>query len=411
MADQSPGGGRTAAVGPPPITGPRKPEDGKPENSKPENGKPNGEPTAPIRVGNGRSAPVGTARSASPSNGRPANDPGPKADEIIDRQPALIDKQAMLHDLLADIEREQAAQQTVLDSILNSEPEPIPAPAAAIRPPARRPWIIVAAAAIVVLLVAGALVAVLTNRRSSHPQGAPPPSVTTVIPPLAPVTMTTAAERWIRANVTTTTTILGDAGITADLIASGYPSARQVDGSWQDATYAVSTSMLRDDPSRTANVEAVIASSAPVATYGSGPDLVQVRRIIIGGIAGLSAALARDATARRIAGPQLLTNPKITVDAASRPVFASGALDLRASTFLALLAARGPLAVSNVITDPGEAAAGLPSRALEVRVSDSAAIALTLQALPSAYRPTSVAGSGTDSQLRWPIALPPVGSA
>ena len=69
------------------------------------------------------------------------------------------------------------------------------------------------------------------------------------------------------------------------------------------------------------------------------------------------------------------------------------------------------MAVSNVITDPGEAAAGLPSRALEVRVSDSAAIALTLQALPSSYRPTSVAGSGTDSQLRWPIALPPVNSA
>ena len=123
--------------------------------------------------------------------------------------------------------------------------------------------------------------------------------------------MTTAAERWIRANVTTTTTVLGDAGVTADLIASGYPSARQVDGSWQDATYAVSTSMLRDDPSRAANVQALIANSAPVASYGSGTDLVQVRKIVIGGIGGLSAALARDATARRIAGPQLLANPKI----------------------------------------------------------------------------------------------------
>jgi hypothetical protein len=409
MADQSPGGGRTAAVGPPPGTGSRKPENSKPENSKPENRSTKSEPAAPSRVGNGRSAPVDTGRSAQPSNGRPTNDPGPKADEIIDRRPALIDKQALLHDLLADIEREQAAQQTALDGILKSEPEP--APQLVIRRAGRRPWIIVAAAAIVVILVAGALVAMLTNRRSSHPQSAPPPSVTTVIPPLAPVTVTTAAERWIRANVTTTTTVLGDAGITADLIASGYPSARQVDGSWQDATYAISTSMLRDDPSRAANVQAVIASSAPVATYGSGADQVQVRRIIVGGIAGLSAALARDATARRIAGPQLLTNPTITVDAASRPVFASGALDLRASTFLALLAARGPVAVSNVITDPGEAAAGLPSRALEVRVSDSAAVALTLQALPSAYRPTSVAGSGTDSQLRWPIALPPVGSA
>jgi hypothetical protein len=232
--------------------------------------------------------------------------------------------------------------------------------------------------------------------------------VITVRPATGAAPLVNSAEQWVRANVTVTATVLGDSDVQSDLAASGFSRSQLVDGNWPAATYVVDTPALRDDSTRSVNVRALIANSVPVADYGSGAALVQVRQIITGGEAGLSAALARDATARHVAGPQLLSNPAITFDAQSRPAFAAGSVDLRVSTFLALLGARGPVAVSNVIVDPGESAAGLPSRALEVRVTDSAAIALTLQALPPAYRPTSVAGSGTDSQLRWPIAMPPV---
>jgi hypothetical protein len=322
-----------------------------------------------------------------------------------------VQKEA-LTDLQADIESERAAQQAALAKLLQPGRTPPSPPENPASPRFRfRPGYLVLGA-IALLIALGAAVAGIVVVFQHHGHSAATAAV--VSPPSAPADpaptgtpQVNAAEAWIRANVMTTTAVLGDPGVVRDLQSSGYQGAAELGPNWRDARYIVLTPTLRSE----AVVAPVTAASSPVAIYGSGDLQVQVRALPTGGIAGLAATLTRDAAARHTAGPQLLTNPNVSIDPASAAVLSKGMLDLRAATFVALLASTNHIEVSHVVIDPAEAAAGIPSRALEIKVSDSAAIALTMQRLPAAYRPVSIAGSGTDAVLTWPIAVPPIGTA
>jgi hypothetical protein len=105
--------------------------------------------------------------------------------------------------------------------------------------------------------------------------------------------------------------------------------------------------------------------SAPVvaASFGSGSARVQVRVTAPAGAAAYADALRADWRARRSAGRQLLSNPRVVAPAAARRELAAGLVDTRLMVTLAAAAAAGPVRVAGFGDSGPHAAPGQPLRA------------------------------------------------
>jgi hypothetical protein len=105
--------------------------------------------------------------------------------------------------------------------------------------------------------------------------------------------------------------------------------------------------------------------SAPVvaASFGSGSARVQVRVTAPAGAAAYADALRADWRARRSAGRQLLSNPRVMVAGAARRELAAGLVDTRLMVTLAALAAAGPVRVTGFGDSGPHADPGQPLRA------------------------------------------------
>jgi hypothetical protein len=97
-----------------------------------------------------------------------------------------------------------------------------------------------------------------------------------------------------------------------------------------------------------------------LASFGSGPALVQVRAVALNGARAYQAALRREIAAQRSAGAQLLRNSRLAFPAAARAQVAAGDVDPRLLVILAALAYQHPVQVLGFYDRPPGSSPGVP---------------------------------------------------
>jgi hypothetical protein len=296
---------------------------------------------------------------------------------------------------------EVAATEPVVPDFTRDRGYPLPlSPAGELARPTLARRVIITVCAVGVLAAGGATAYLLTHP-SPQRRAAPPPAASATV---------RQAETWIRENLPQTASLRADPAVTADLISAGYPAAGPSVSIDSAGVFVVTTPANRDRSQRDLGGAAARISSLPVATFGSGPQRVDVSLLVGGSARSLPSRLSREASERRAADRALLTNPRLATPAMLRPWLDDGRLDLRAATVVALLAARTDVHVVRITLDPAEAAAARPARTVALSLADPTALTEVLRTLRSSYAPTRVVTppDGT-RQLTWPVGLAPVG--
>lgn len=245
------------------------------------------------------------------------------------------------------------------------------------------------------------------------------PSATATRPAAPPTpTALSSAETWLRANIPATMAISADPNLVGQLQRAGFTAAHVLPGTpgaqdWHADGIVVSTAKTRALAASTPLVNAELASSIPVAVFGTGTQGVEVRMVF--GTANpdvltVQAQRLADATNRRIAGDGLLRNPRVKIAPQWTTLVATGGLDLRAAVVIALIANQTNVGVITVVVDPGENAAGMPARTVRLSMP-SWVLPTVLPALPSGYRPGAITTITRDNtqltQLSWGVTLTP----
>jgi hypothetical protein len=110
-----------------------------------------------------------------------------------------------------------------------------------------------------------------------------------------------------------------------------------------------------------------------LASFGTGQARIDIRAVAPDGAAAYRAAIAADVQARRLAGSELLRDPRIIFGPAARVDLAAGQVDARLLTALDTLAASEPVRVTAFIDDGPGAGPGLPLRGAKLTASDTTA--------------------------------------
>ncbi len=194
---------------------------------------------------------------------------------------------------------------------------------------------------------------------------------------------------------------LSGAGFTAVTPLTGSGSQQASVGRTLD--WFVSTASTRAAP----GLSALSAAAVPIARFGTGSDSVEVGSVVRRPPAAIRALLFTDRGNRVLAGTGLAANPNLTVSPSFRALLRSGGLDLRAATFIAVLASSGSARVVAATENPAERAAARPVRTLTV-AAQVADVQSTLASLPPAYQPMNITSRGKHTTLTWNPAVSPV---
>jgi hypothetical protein len=151
-----------------------------------------------------------------------------------------------------------------------------------------------------------------------------------------------------------------------------------------------------------------------LASFGAGQARIDIRAVAPDGAAAYRSAIAADLQARRLAGSELLRDPKITFGPAARSELAAGQVDARLLTTLDTLAASEQVRVT-AFSDAGPGAGpDLPLRAAELTASNASAVRMLAffraQRPPYLAQAAIAAMAGGESELTVEFAAPaPVG--
>ncbi|WP_050720800.1 ArnT family glycosyltransferase [Microbacterium sp. GCS4] len=236
------------------------------------------------------------------------------------------------------------------------------------------------------------------------------------------------AQEWLIENAGTDQRVIVDDAMWVDLVKAGWdrdnviwyykldtdPAVQaQSPNGWRDADYVVTTDSMRTFPGAFPQVQEAIDNSVVVATFGSGTQAVDVRRVTIDG-AEQAEITAEDAAENRAAlGTELASNPEVELSDADRDRLIAGQVDARIIAVLATLAGSGSVTVSGFPIVDGEDGQTFRQLALSeidgaptvVDGAPSAAAQSFVDALTGAYAPSDVAVDGDDLVLRFPISL------
>ncbi len=234
------------------------------------------------------------------------------------------------------------------------------------------------------------------------------------------------AEAWVSANVNRTSRLMVDDAFWVDLVRAGFdrenvvwyykvdtdPAVQRLSPrGWRDYDYVISTESVRSTVDAEPQVAAALASSTPVAVFGTGAQRVEVRQIAPEGLPALADRQRRAADQRGSTGAALVRNPNVRLPREARDALTGGRVDPHVPSALAALATRLPVDVLALPDDPGETAAGLPARSVLLRTPDPAGARQALTGLPAPYAPMSVSTTADGLLVRWPLepaALLPV---
>jgi len=227
----------------------------------------------------------------------------------------------------------------------------------------------------------------------------------TIAPLDAPVT---DAQAWIAQNVPDDVRLLVDDSLWVDLVRAGRDrrdvvwyykpdTDAAVTSGWQNYDWIVTSDSVRSDPTSFPTVQGALANSRTVAQFGEGDRRVEVRRI---------GATDDDplAAARSQAGAALAANPRLDLDATATGLLQDGRVDPRLMTVLAGVAGRASFTVREFPAVPGEDAADGLRRTVVLDGPDPQAVRDALSAQRGAYLPDSVAVSGSQLTVQFPIS-------
>lgn len=206
------------------------------------------------------------------------------------------------------------------------------------------------------------------------------------------------AERWVVTNLGgTSVRLVADDAVWVDLVEAGLSPQQVVasttfdlpedvappaPGTWGDYDVVLSTDSVRDVP----EAEAALRGSVALATFGTGADRVEIRRI--------GARSDDNGGADVVAqGEGLARNPSVQLTDEAREALVAGEVDSRVMTMLVALATDDPLEVVAFPADPAEVEAGVARRVVELRFGsrdEARAAAAVLEAQQAPYRPADV---------------------
>jgi 4-amino-4-deoxy-L-arabinose transferase-like glycosyltransferase len=218
------------------------------------------------------------------------------------------------------------------------------------------------------------------------------------------------AEQWVGDNVPKSSRLLVDDAMWVDLVEDGFARnnvvwyykldtdgavERQSPNGWKDSDYVITTDSMRTGGNSSSDVRQAIENSTAVATFGSGDQQVEVRRIHAEGSTAAQTAITRASDLRKTMGTELASNPALRADDGTKSQFRAGQVDSRAMIALGQVLADQDVRVDRFTPLTGET--GQPFRTAVLHTSDVASaerVAATLDAMSESFRPASVEREG-----------------
>ncbi|MBF4604777.1 MULTISPECIES: ArnT family glycosyltransferase [Curtobacterium] len=218
------------------------------------------------------------------------------------------------------------------------------------------------------------------------------------------------AEQWVGDNVSKSSRLLVDDAMWVDLVEDGFARnnvvwyykldtdgavERQSPNGWKDSDYVITTDSMRTGGNSSSDIRQAIENSTAVATFGSGDQQVEVRRIHAEGSTAAQTAITRASDLRKTMGTELASNPALRADDGTKSQFRAGQVDSRAMIALGQVLADQDVRVDRFTPLTGET--GQPFRTAVLHTSDAASaerVAATFEAMPDSFRPASVEREG-----------------
>ncbi len=218
------------------------------------------------------------------------------------------------------------------------------------------------------------------------------------------------AERWVGDNVPKSSRLLVDDAMWVDLVQDGFARnnviwyykldtdaavQRQSPNGWKDSDYVITTDSMRTGGNSSQDVSLAIQNSTSVATFGTGDQQVDVRRIHAEGTTAASEAITAATNGRKVLGTELAENSALEADAGTKSQFRAGQVDSRAMIALGLVLADQSVQVDRFTPMTGED--GQPFRRLVLHTADradAARVEATFRAVSDTFRPLATERDG-----------------
>jgi hypothetical protein len=259
----------------------------------------------------------------------------------------------------------------------------------------RRVWLASAAGAAAVVMAVEAA----NGMSVSHLTAVDRPDQTASPAPLSQASaIRDQAAAWVASQVSTAAIVSCDPSTCSVLVRHGFPAANLLvlgPGAADPlgSGVVVATAAVR---AMFGSRLATVYAPQTVASFGTGPDRIDIRIVAPDGAAAYRTALAADVRARRAAGLQLLADPAVTGSAAARADLAAGRVDSRLLITLAAMAEAEPVRILAFGGCGPGASPGTPLRAVELAAPPSTGPAML--AFVQAQRPPYLAaGSGVSA--------------
>ena len=173
-----------------------------------------------------------------------------------------------------------------------------------------------------------------------------------------------SAAGWVAGQVSRTAVVACDPVTCQALRAHGVPTGSLYSLSPQATTplraqIIVATAVVR---ARFGSRLGTVYAPAVLASFGSGPDRIDIRQTAPQGAAAYQAALRADLAHRKLSGTELLHNSRITATALARRQLAAGQVDMRLLLTVAQLAAAHPIYIVDFGVPAPGAGPGVPLR-------------------------------------------------
>lgn len=232
------------------------------------------------------------------------------------------------------------------------------------------------------------------------------------------------AQQWVQTNVPKESRVIVDDAMWVDLVDSGFDrdnviwyykmdtdSAVQAQSpnGWRDADYIVTTDSMRTFPTTFPEVTGAIDNSELVATFGSGTQAVEVRKIDAGGLDAAAEQAAGRTAARAAIGVQLLLNPSLSVSDEAAQTVTDGQLDSRALLALGQVLATTPVRLESTPVLDGET--GDVRRTVVLRTGSDegdSRLAESIRSLQGDYAPESVVQTSDGVRVLYSAVEPDV---
>lgn len=183
------------------------------------------------------------------------------------------------------------------------------------------------------------------------------------------------AVAWVAAQVGHDVAVACDVATCSSLAAHGFPASNLtvLQPAAPDPYGFVLVIATADIRSQFGSKLSSVYAPEVIASFGTGPERIDIRVIATGGPAAFRAAESADLAARKKSGAELLRNSQITVSPVARSQLASGLVDLRLLTTIAFLAGQHPVDIIGFGGVAAGAGPGVPLRTVYLAETDAAA--------------------------------------